>query len=321
MMTRVFSGIQPTGNLHIGNYLGAAAQWLLLQEQPDTERFYCIVDYHTLTGDMSARDRFEQTIMTAGEYLALGLDPEKSTIFVQSHVPQHTELAWIFSTITPVAELERMTQYKDKARVGGQQSNTGLLTYPVLMAADILLYHTQVVPVGEDQIQHIELARLIARKFTSRYGEYFHEPTAQQTAAPRVKSLLASDKKMSKSLGGNHVIELADEPEVIEEKLKKAVTDPVGAENLLSLFGFFGSAEQHAAFCAAQNNGTIRYSDLKQELARAISDRFAEFREKRKQILYSRSDIADMLSTGASRAERIAEETMQDVRRLVGVRG
>lgn len=323
----VFSAIQPTGNLHIGNYLGAVRNWLKLQENPEYECIFCIADYHAMTGDKTAQDRRDQIVLMATELLALGIDPKKSTFFVQSHVPEHTELAWIFNTLTPIAELERMTQYKDKSAKQVKNINTGLLTYPTLMAADILLYHTDFVPVGEDQIQHVELTRDIGRWFNNKYAkDYFGEVKPLLTEIPRVKSLLEPTKKMSKSAGLNHVLELADEPEVILSKLKKAVTaseageESPGVENLLMLLKNFADETVYNKFVEAEKNGTIKYGELKQILAEIIAEYFEDFREKRTQYLEDRSYLATVLTEGEEKASKIAKVTMKEVRHLIGIR-
>ncbi|KKS52620.1 MAG: Tryptophan-tRNA ligase [Candidatus Magasanikbacteria bacterium GW2011_GWD2_43_18] len=322
----MLSGIQPTGNLHVGNYLGALKHWVELQNSGKYDCYFFIADLHSLTSDMKADDRREQITRTAAEILAAGIDPEKSTLFVQSHVPAHTELAWIFNCVTPVAELERMTQFKDKSVSQEKNINAGLLTYPALMAADILLYKPEAVPVGDDQIQHLELTRDIAKKFNKRYGEFFAEPKALLTKTPRIKSLLEPTIKMSKSKGLGHVIELADEPAVIEKKLKKAVTateggeGSPGVENLLLLLQHFGSESSHQAFVAAEKDGSIRYGDLKKAVGDAISTHFASFRTRRKELLDNHNEIADILIDGAHRASEVANKTMEEVRKLVGIR-
>ncbi|PIR78250.1 MAG: tryptophan--tRNA ligase [Candidatus Magasanikbacteria bacterium CG10_big_fil_rev_8_21_14_0_10_36_16] len=323
----VFSAIQPTGNLHIGNYLGAIRNWVELQKNEDYECIFCIADYHAMTGDKTAQDRREQIILMATELLALGIDPKKSTFFVQSHVPEHTELAWIFNTLTPIAELERMTQYKDKSQKQAKNINTGLFTYPTLMAADILLYHTDFVPVGEDQIQHVELTRDIGRWFNNKYAKnYFGEVKPLLTEIPKVKSLLEPTKKMSKSNGLNHVLELADEPEVIFAKLKKAVTasEPgeksPGVENLLLLLKNFADVAVYNNFVEAEKNATIKYGELKEKLAQAIGEYFEDFREKRTQHLEDRSFLATVLAEGEERASKIAKATMKEIRQLIGIR-
>lgn len=323
----IFSGIQPTGNLHIGNYLGAVRNWVRLQEADEYNTIYCIVDYHSLTGERTATERRQQIIHTAAELIAAGVDPDRSTFFVQSHVPAHTELGWIFTTLTPMAELERMTQYKDKSTRQADNINAGLFTYPVLQAADILLYHATHVPVGEDQVQHIELTRNIARWFNNKYEvTYFPETKPLLTHIPRVKSLLEPTAKMSKSKGAGHVIELCDSPEEIDKKLKKAVTategggENPGVQNLLLLLKEFGDSILHAQYTAAEGDGSIRYGDLKADLSVAISDHFAAFRARRAELLADHDAIADILIAGAAKAEGIASKTIAEVRELIGVR-
>lgn len=322
----IVSGIQPTGNLHVGNYLGAVKNWVALQDSGKYDCFFFIADYHSLTGTMSAGERRDQIIRTAAELLAVGIDPEKSTLFVQSHVPEHTELAWVFSCTTPVAELERMTQFKDKSARQKARINMGLLTYPILQAADILLYHGTHVPVGEDQVQHLELTRDIARWFNNTYKTYFPETKPLLTKTPRVKSLLDPEKKMSKSLGAGHVIELADEPDVIEKKVKKAVTATTGGgmtpgvENLLVLLQAFGESAIYKEFAAQEKNGTIQYGMLKEAVAGSIAAYVANFRERREEYLGDHDAIADLLFRGTEKASAIAKETMEQVRKMVGIR-
>ncbi len=322
----IFSGIQPTGNLHVGNYLGAVKQWVELQNSDAFDCYFCIVDYHSLTGNIRAEDRREQIIRTAVELLALGIDPDKSTFFVQSHVPEHTELAWVFSSVTPIAELNRMTQYKDKSKDQKKHINVGLLTYPILQAADILLYHGNIVPVGEDQAQHVELTCDIARWFNKRYGDYFPETRVKLTDLPRVKSLLDPTKKMSKSLGLGHVIELADEPDVVQKKLMKAVTATVpgkcspGVENLLLLLKHVARPEMYQTYVAKEKIGTILYGDLKCDLAEEIANGFTEFRSRRQKLLKNQEVVSSMLDSGAKKARAVAMQTMERVRELIGVR-
>lgn len=332
----IVSGIQPTGNLHIGNYLGAVKNWVELQNSGKYQMYIFIADYHSLTGNMKPAERHAQIIRTGAELLAAGIDPEKTVFWVQSHVPEHTELAWIFNTITPISELERMTQFKDKSQQQVKNINAGLLTYPALQAADILLYHGEVVPVGQDQIQHVELTRDIARWFNKRYqdsaftkdaaGKYFPETKHLLTSVPKVMSLLEPTKKMSKSLGADHVIELADEPAMIEKKLKKAVTATEGGEkapgvtNLLMLLKEFGDKKVHDEFIQAEKEGSIRYGDLKKVLGESISNYFADFRNRRAELLDNHDELADILARGAEQAQEVALKTIQDVRKLVGIR-
>ncbi len=322
----IFSGMQPTGPLHIGNYLGALKNWVSLQNSGKYDCYFCIVDYHTLSGDMTPEERRKNILLMASEFIAAGIDPKKSTIFVQSHIPEHTELAWVFNTVTPVAELERMTQFKDKSAKQSKNINAGLFDYPVLQAADILLYKGTHVPVGKDQVQHVELTRDIARWFNKRYKKYFPETKTLLTEVSKVMSLLDPEKKMSKSWGNNHVIDLADEPDVIVKKLKKAVTaseggnSSAGVENLLRLLKHFAPAGKYDHFFVAEKDGSIRYGDLKKELASEIGMYFEDFRIRRAELMNGHDEVAVILADGAKRASEVAEETMRDVREIVGVR-
>ncbi|MBI2436810.1 MAG: tryptophan--tRNA ligase [Candidatus Magasanikbacteria bacterium] len=332
----IVSGIQPTGNLHIGNYLGAVKNWIELQNSGKYDMHIFIADLHSLTGKLSADELREQIIKTSAELLASGIDPKETTLWVQSHVAEHSELTWIFNCVTPIAELERMTQFKDKSQQQAKNINVGLFDYPVLQAADILLYKGELVPVGQDQVQHVELTRDIARWFNKKFGEYFPETKPLLTEIPKVMSLLEPMKKMSKSLGLGHVIELADEPEVIEQKLKKAVTATEGGglapgvENLLLLLKQFsaqggstsgGSDDTlYKKFVSAEKDGSIRYGDLKTELAKAIGTYFEEFRKKRLELLEDRDKLGEILALGAKKARVEARETMDSVRKMVGIR-
>ncbi|HAT03455.1 MAG TPA: tryptophan--tRNA ligase [Candidatus Magasanikbacteria bacterium] len=322
----IVSGIQPTGNLHIGNYLGAVKNWVELQNSGKYQMYIFIADYHSLTGNMKPEDRRAQITRTAAELLAAGIDPEKTVFWVQSHVLEHTELAWVFNSVTPISELERMTQYKDKSLQQAKNINAGLLTYPALQAADILLYHGEVVPVGQDQIQHVELTRDVARWFNKRYQEYFPETKHLLTQIPKVMSLVEPHKKMSKSLGADHVIELADESGVIEKKLKKAVTategggEAPGVANLLLLLKQFGNETIYKEFVKAEKDGTIRYGDLKKVLGESISTYFADFRTRRMELLDNHNELGEILSEGASKAQKVASQTMEEVRKMIGVR-
>lgn len=321
----IVSGIQPTGNLHVGNYLGAVKNWVELQNSGKYQMYIFIADLHSLTGDMSAELRRKQVVETAAELLAAGIDPKKTVLFVQSRVQEHAELAWIFNCLTPIAELERMTQYKDKSQQQTKNINAGLFTYPVLQAADILLYNGDLVPVGQDQVQHVELTRDIARWFNNRYGNCFPETKHLLTDVPKVMSLLEPEKKMSKSLGEGHVIELADELAIIARKLKKAVTattgggDAPGVQNLLLLLQKFGNPKIYQKFVKAEKAGLIRYGDLKQAVGEAISEHFADFRKRRAKLLSNPNQLKKILAAGAKKAEAVAEKTMAEVRKKVGI--
>lgn len=325
-MKTIVSGIQPTGNLHIGNYLGAVKNWLELQENKEYQMYIFIADLHSLTGKLTADELKKQTAIVIAELLALGIDPDKVVFFKQSDIKEHAELAWFFSCITPVSELYRMTQFKDKSEAQAKNINAGLLTYPILQAADILLYKGDAVPVGEDQIQHVELTRDSARWFNKKYKtDYFPETKHLLTHIPKIKSLLEPNKKMSKSLGQGHVIELADEPEVIQKKLNKAVTateggnDTPGVKNLLMLLKEFGQEEKYNLFVKAEKDGDIRYGDLKKELAQSISQYFAEFRKTRSKLLSNPKKIEEIMTKGAEKARKIAQKNMEEIRSIIGL--
>lgn len=319
----ILSGVRATGRLHIGNYLGAVKQFVELQDNTDNECFFFIADLHALTTPFEPKKLREDTLEVVAEYLAAGIDPEKSVIFLQNHVLEHAELAWIFNCITPLGELERMTQFKDKSKQHKGNINAGLLTYPALMAADILMYKPMSVPVGEDQVQHIELTRVIARKFNNAFGKTFPEPKPLEMKPLRVMSLMDPEKKMSKT--GDEALMISDSPEVILKKLKKAVTgsEPKektpGVANLLDLLERFGAGDKAKEFNAQIKTGDIKYSDLKTSLAHVVSDYFAEFREKKAKIMEDKNYIADVLSEGAKRARAVAGETLTEVKDKVGL--
>ncbi len=321
----IFSGMQPTGTLHIGNYLGALKNWVELQNSEKYDMYFFIADLHSLTIQMDPQVRRDNIRLLAAEFLAAGLDPRKSTLFVQSHVPEHTELAWVFSSVTPVGELERMTQFKDKSAQHDKNVNAGLLTYPILQAADILLYHATAVPVGQDQVQHLELTHDTVRWFNNRYGEYFKDVKPLLTEVPKVMSLLEPTKKMSKSAGEAHYVGMADEPDIIDAKLKKSVTANVGGkgapgvQNLLMLLKQFADNKTHEDFEEAEKNGTIRYGDLKTVLAQSIADHFADFRKRRAELLRNPDEIDALLAEGARKAKVVATKTMNEVKKIVGL--
>jgi tryptophanyl-tRNA synthetase len=251
MKPLLISGIQPTGRLHIGNYLGALKNFVDLQNSGEYQCYFFIADLHSLTEDFAPKEKAEQILELTADFLAAGIVSKKSTIFLQSQIPAHSELAWIFNTITPLGELRRMTQFKDKAETQKQNVNAGLLTYPTLMAADILLYDAKFVPVGEDQLQHLELARTLARKFNARFGKTFIEPQPILTQTPRVMSLTSPHKKMSKSEPSGCLF-IDDFPEEIKKKIARATTDSgseikyspgkkAGISNLLEIYSALSS--------------------------------------------------------------------------------
>lgn len=319
----VLSGIQPTGTLHLGNYLGMLKQSVALQADHDC--WYFLADLHALTVVQDPKKFAATTLEVATDLLALGIDPKRSTLFVQSQVPEHTELMWLLATLTPLGELERMTQYKDKAKENTDNINAGLLTYPILMAADILLYRGAVIPVGEDQQQHVEFARILVRKFNNRYGQTFAEPKAQLVKGARIMSLMDPKKKMSKSHGEKSYIALADSPATIKDKVMKAVTattgggENPGAKNLLAIMREVSDAKVVADFENAEKDGSIRYADLKAQLAADLADHLAPFRKKRAELLKKPKYVLDVLEDGRKKASKAASATMAEVRKKVGL--
>jgi len=323
---RIFSGIRPTGQLHIGNYLGAVKQWITLQE--NNECIFCIVDLHGITTPYDPERLQKNIFEMAVTYLSMGLDPEKSIIFVQSQVKEHTELAWLLGTITPVGELKRMTQFKEKAKKHPNYVNAGLLNYPILMAADILLYQTEVVPVGKDQQQHVELTRDIARRFNKRFGKTFKVP---QVLLPKkgakIMSLENPKKKMSKTDNPKGCIDLFDEPEVIRKKIKTAVTDPgreikydpkrkPGISNLLVIYSLFSNKSIKEIEKEFKGQG---YEKFKNSLAELLIENLRPLREKRKLLLSREVYVKEILKRGKERAQVIAKSTMEEVKKKMGL--
>jgi tryptophanyl-tRNA synthetase len=320
-MNTLVSGIRATNSLHIGNYLGALKQFIDLQNE--YKCYFFVADLHAITTPFNPEELRANTLSIIADYLALGLDPKKSTIFLQSHVPEHAELAWIFNCITPLGELYRMTQFKEKAE-NKESANAGLLNYPVLMAADILLYKPNVVPVGEDQTQHVELARTIARKFNNAFGYTFPEPQSINTkTTARIKSLVNPEKKMSKT--NDEPLNISDSPEVILKKIKKAVTatdasgSSLGVNNLMLLLKSFGTEEQLRHFEDGIKNNDIQFSELKETLAKDIAEYFAPFRERRAELLADPAQIARILSEGAEEARAVASKTIGEVKQRIGL--
>jgi len=323
---RVFSGIQPTGTLHIGNYLGAIKQWIALQQK--AECIFSIVDLHAITVNYNPEEMQNKILSAAIDYLAAGLDPKKCIIFVQSHVKEHTELAWLLETITPIGELSRMTQFKEKARQNKENINTGLFAYPVLMAADILLYKADTVPVGEDQKQHVELCRVLARKFNNKFGKTFPEPKAQlPKLGARIMALNNPLQKMSKSLGPQSYIALTDFPETIYEKIKSAVTDS-GKEirydeknkpaisNLLTIYHLFSNKSIAEIEKQYLSGG---YAEFKKDLAKVIIEGLSEFRKKRMLLEKNHRKVEKILADGAKKAQQIASLTMKEIKSKMGL--
>jgi tryptophanyl-tRNA synthetase len=320
------SGLQPTGRLHIGNYLGALKNLVDLQNSGEYECYFFIADLHSITEPFDPEEKHQQILDLTADYLAAGIDPKRSTIFQQSRVPAHSELAWILNTITPMGELERMTQFKDKS--GRQESNinVGLFDYPVLMAADILLYGPKFVPVGDDQLQHLELTRTVARKFNARFGDMFIEPKALLTKTPRVMSLKDPSKKMSKSQPDSCLF-IDDAPEEIDRKIARAVTDsdarikydPTGKAGLANLLDIYGALTHMAPKTVAEEFAGAKYSEFKQKLAALVGGHFAEFREKKKTALGDAKKLETILAAGSKTANVIAQKKMEEIKERVGL--
>jgi len=327
-MSRIFSGIQPSGELHIGNYLGAVKNWVKLQHE--YESIICIVDYHAITVPYEPEQLRQRRRDMALSLLASGIDPEKTWLFVQSQVPEHTELAWIFNTITPLGELERQTQFKEKSQK--QESiAAGLLNYPVLQAADILLYRADMVPVGEDQVQHLELSRVIARRWNAAFGGgeeqgYFPEPKPLLTPTGRIMGL-DGQAKMSKSMG--NTVGLLEQPDSIWQKLRPAVTDPKRIRktdpgtpevcNIYHLHRAFSPAstvEHVAAQCRSAGWGCI---DCKKVLHESMEVELVPIRRRAEQLASTPELMNDALSRGAAKCRTVARETMREVRERMGL--
>lgn len=316
-MKKLVSGIQPTGKIHLGNYLGAIKNWVALQDK--YECYYFIADYHALTSDISSKEIQQNTFDLVIDLLALGVDPEKVTFFRQSDVIGHTELGWIFSCLTPVSELQRMTQYKDKSTDHATNINAGLLTYPTLQAADILLYQGEVVPVGEDQLQHLELTRIVARKFNNRYKEYFPKIEPIVSPAARVMSLNNPKKKMSKSLGEHSYIAIRESEDDVRKKIKKAVSDEAGVENLLDLYSYFGDKDKHLKMSEDAKLGKLMNSELKEELTNVILEFLKPIQENIKHYEKNPHKVYAILKAGSDKAQKTADKTISEVKKIIGL--
>jgi tryptophanyl-tRNA synthetase len=325
MKARVFSGVQPSGNLHIGNYLGALKSWVKIQY--DYESIYCIVDLHAVTTYQPPAELRSKIEETAALFVAAGIDPAHSAIVVQSSVPAHAELAWMLTCVTPVGWLERMTQYKAKAQAQ-ETVGDGLLQYPVLMAADILLYQAAIVPVGEDQAQHLELTRDIAQRFNSLYGETFVVPeTHLPTVGARIMGLDEPDKKMSKSAAGSgHAVALLDKPEQIRKKIMRATTDSnpavdfdnigPGVANLLSIFQAFSGWDDERV---RKHFAGLRYGDLKKQVAEAVISQIEPLQKRYNEIRSEPGYLSSILKQGAERVAPIANSTVELVKQRMGL--
>ncbi len=328
MQKTIFSGVQPSGNLHLGNYLGAIRNWVAMQKKYSS--IFCIVDLHAITAPQDPKQLKEKIIEVAKIYLAAGIDPEESTIFVQSQIPQHAELMWILNTITKTGELYKMTQFKDKVGASKTKENllsvdAGLLNYPILMAADILLYDVHLVPVGEDQLQHIELARTLARRFNDRFGETFTVPEPYVLKeGMRIMGLDNPAKKMSKSAPSKYNrIELLDSPDEIREKIRKAVTDSGSAieysdeqpaiKNLLNIFSLITNTHPKKIASNFEDQG---YKKFKEDLAGSIIEFLSPFQKKYHET--SDAEVLMQLKNGKEKLLSIAEKKIKEVKKKVG---
>ncbi|MBU0546175.1 tryptophan--tRNA ligase [Patescibacteria group bacterium] len=324
-MKRIFSGVQPTNNIHIGNYLGAIKNWVELQK--DYECIFCVVDLHAITVYQKPETLRQNILDIAKTYIALGVDPRHTIIFVQSDVKEHAELAWILNSIAKIGEMERMTQFKDKAKQHKENINMGLFDYPVLMASDILLYDTEAVPVGEDQKQHLELTRDLAMRFNKLYGDTFTvpKPIIKKEGA-RILGLDDPDKKMSKSSpSAMNYVSLLDAPEIAAKKIMKAVTDS-GSEvksgkdkpaltNLLTIYSLMTGRSVKEIEIEYAGKG---YGDFKKGLAEIVSDFLADF--QRKFNATNDNEIRELLSVNANKARVLAEKKMDQVKRKIGLK-
>ena len=322
----IFSGIQPSGELHLGNYLGAVRNWVALQD--NYRCFFCVVDYHAITQPFEPGEMQRRVRDMAADLLACGIDPAKSTLFVQSAVPEHTELAWALSAVTPFGELGRMTQFKEKSAKDPDNVNAGIFTYPVLMAADILIYGATRVPMGEDQRQHLELAREIVRKWNARFGQTFVEPEALFSSTPKILGL-DGQAKMSKSLG--NTISLRESDEAAWDKLRTAATDPARVRrtdpgdpdkcNIFTLHRFFSSAERQAEVRTGCTTAGIGCIDCKKWLFEGIKADLNRIRARRDELLATPETVDTILAEGAQRARAVAKDTMARVRQCLGIAG
>lgn len=322
----IFSGIQPSGNLHLGNYLGAIKNWVKLQDQ--YQSIFCIVDLHALTKPQNPTGLRKKTLETAKLYLASGIDPQKSVIFIQSHVQEHSELMWLLNTITNTGDLFKMTQFKDKTAKEKEKETikAGLLNYPILMAADILLYDTELVPVGEDQIQHIELTRKIARKFNKQFGETFVLPeNFTQEEGRRIMGLDNPKRKMSKSASSEYNwIGVLDKPEIIQKKIMKAVTDSQpgleysddkpALKNLINIFSLVTDKKTSEIVSEYQNQG---YKKFKEDLAQAVIEFLEPIQKRYNEI--SDQEIKKILEQGKSKAQKMAQNKLIEVKDKMGI--
>jgi tryptophanyl-tRNA synthetase len=338
-MNKIFSGIRPSGKLHLGNYLGAIKNWIELQDKPDTElAIFAVVDYHGITTPFDPKTYHKQVMDAAIDFLAAGVNPKKSLLIRQSKIPQHTELAWLFNTITPVSWLDRLPTYREKLnQTGGKYNHVGLLDYPVLMAADILLYKSNLVPVGEDQLPHIDLTNEVAKKFNSMFGKTFEPVRPYLATGARIMSLQNPTQKMSKTsrqskLGTGQAVNddcifLSDSPESIREKIKKAVTDS-GKEikfnpekkpaisNLITIYHLLSAKDIKEIESNYEGKG---YSKFKSDLAEIIIDFLKPFQKKYKEYSEDLIFVEDLLTEAEEKAKEIASENLKEIKQKMGL--
>ena len=318
--------MRPTGSLNIGNYLGALKNWVDLQNSGNYKCFFMIADLHAMSEKFEAEKLPKRLKNLILDYLACGIDPSKSTIFIQSHILEHTYLSWVFATLTPIAELQRMHQFKEK-KDQYDQINAGLFTYPILMAADILIYKADTVPVGEDQTQHVEITRDIARKFNTAFGATFPEPKVLLTPTPRVMSLTEPTAKMSKSKGEKNYIALSDDETAVRKKIMSAVTDigakgemSPGVANLFTLLDIFASDRKiYDNLKTAYNSQNLKYQELKEILAQEITKTLKPIQEKRTELEQKSDQVSEILFEGTKIARAIAQVTIKEVREKCGL--
>lgn len=322
MSKRLVSGIQPTGDLHIGNYLGAIKQWIQLQNEYDC--FFFVADYHALTTKPTSDLLQKNTLELLALLIALGVDPKNCVLFIQSHLPEHAELSWLLSSFATVGALNRMTQYKEKSDRYGQ--NAGLLTYPILMAADVLIYDAEVVPVGEDQVQHLELIREIARAFNAHAGKTFIEPKALLTKAARIMALNDPKRKMSKSVSGS-AIGLLDDEATITQIIRRAVTDSdsnapkmsPGVETLFTILEGFSSSETIAQFQQRYRDGKLKYAELKEQLIEDIVAWLSPVQKVYKSLIARPDQLERIMREGAVKAHPVAKAKLEIIKKNLGL--
>lgn len=324
-MKNIFSGIQPSGDLTIGNYFGAIKNWIKLQDEYNC--FFCIVDLHAITVRQEPKKLREKILETLAIYIASGIDPNRNTLFIQSHVPFHSELSWILNCFTYMGETSRMTQYKEKSLKSGESISVGLFTYPILMAADILLYNTDLVPVGSDQKQHLELARDLAERFNNIYSNTFKipDPYISQTSS-RIMNLQSPDKKMSKSdENENSYIKILDDENVIRKKISRSVTDSVGCinysddqlgiKNLINILSSITGEDTYDIVARFKNKG---YGDLKNEVSNLLIEELSTIQRKVKELMDNKDYLEKIYKDGAEKAREASYRMLRKVKKKIG---